>query len=161
MWPARRPFAMRFGESPRPWRTLEAPCSRSSLSGGVEAFIGVVRDPQFGHLLALGCGGTLVELLEDVVCRLHPLTDVDARRCSPSPHGGSPDWVPWSRVADVDALKEILLRVSSLITLVPEIAELDLNPVLVQPAGSGAMVPDARIRIAHGDLTPDAAHSAR
>jgi acetyltransferase len=119
------------------------------IPGGHETFIGVSRDRQFGHLVAFGCGGTAVELLDDISCGLHPLTDVDAGEMI---HGlrtsalltgfrGQP-------AADLTRLKESLLRVSALLTIAPEIAELDLNPVKVLRAGSGVCVLDARIRVA-------------
>jgi acyl-CoA synthetase (NDP forming) len=118
------------------------------IPGGHETFIGVSRDRQFGHLIAFGCGGTAVELLDDISCGLHPLTDVDAEEMI---HGlrtsalltgyrGQP-------AADLARLKESLLRVSALLTIAPEIAELDLNPVKALPAGGGVSVLDARIRV--------------
>ncbi|MGE5190997.1 MAG: acetate--CoA ligase family protein [Deltaproteobacteria bacterium] len=133
--------------------TLAVPEAKSALvqefiPGGHETFIGVSRDRQFGHLVAFGCGGTAVELLDDVACRLHPLSDVDAGemihglRTTPLLTGyrGQP-------AADLTALKETLLRVSALLTIAPEIAEIDLNPVKVFPAGNGVCVLDARIRV--------------
>jgi acyl-CoA synthetase (NDP forming) len=83
-----------------------------------------------------------------VAFRIHPLTDLDVDtmiadvRSSPLLYGfrGSPP-------ADVDALKEAILRLSSLIEHFPEIAEMDLNPVMVLPAGGGIRVVDARIRV--------------
>lgn len=119
------------------------------ISGGCETFIGASHDPQFGHILAFGCGGTSVELLDDIACGLCPLTDVDADemihnlRMSPLLDGyrGQP-------AADVPALIEALLKISALLTIAPKIAELDLNPVKALRAGSGVCVLDARIRVA-------------
>jgi acyl-CoA synthetase (NDP forming) len=119
------------------------------IPGGCETFIGASRDLLFGHILAFGCGGTSVELLDDIACGLCPLTDVDADELIHSVrtsallagYRGQP-------AADVPALKEALLRVSCLLTIAPEIAELDLNPVKVLRTGSGVCVLDARIRIA-------------
>jgi len=118
------------------------------IPGGYETFIGVSRDRQFGHLVAFGCGGTAVELLDDVACRLHPLTDIDAEemiqgvRTTPLLKGyrGQP-------AADTAALKDGLLRLSALLSIAPEIAELDLNPVKVLRSGSGVSVLDGRVRI--------------
>ncbi|MFN0056376.1 MAG: acetate--CoA ligase family protein [Planctomycetales bacterium] len=145
------------GEGPirAAWQRVTAavPAARSAMvqefiSGGQEAFIGVSREPQFGHLLAVGCGGTQVELVNDISCRLHPLNDVDADEMLGSlktaalltGYRGRP-------AADVAALKETLHRVSSLVTIVPEIAELDFNPVAVLAAGAGIVVLDGRIRL--------------
>ena len=83
------------------------------IPGGCETFIGVSRDRQFGHLVAFGCGGTAVELLDDVACRLHPLTDIDAEemihgvRTAPLLTGyrGQP-------AADTAALKDALSKFS-------------------------------------------------
>lgn len=120
------------------------------IAGGCETLIGASHDEQFGHLLAFGCGGVDVELLDDVACRLHPLTDVDANlmihgvRTAQRLEGfrGRPP-------ADVAALCDVLLRVSALLTIAPEICELDLNPVKVLAGHAGACVLDARIRISH------------
>lgn len=114
---------------------------------GVEMIVGVVSDQHFGPVVACGAGGTLVEVLKDVSVRLTPLTRSDAAemvrelRTFPLLTGfrGQPP-------ADVPALEDILLRVSALAEDLPQVAELDLNPVIVHPRG--ATVVDARIRVA-------------
>jgi acetyl coenzyme A synthetase (ADP forming)-like protein len=119
------------------------------ISEAVEMFVGVTNDPSFGPLLACGIGGALVELLRDVSVRLTPLTDTDAYqmvrslRTFPVLDGyrGAPKH-------DVKALEEVMLRLSQLIEDIPEVAELDLNPVMVLREGKGAVVVDARIRVA-------------
>jgi acyl-CoA synthetase (NDP forming) len=113
---------------------------------GVELLVGVVHDPVFGPVLACGAGGTAVELLHDVAVRITPITDLEAadmlRSLATFPllegYRGS---VP----ADVPAVEAILLRVSALVEVHPEIAEMDLNPVMAGP--DGAVVVDARIRV--------------
>jgi acyl-CoA synthetase (NDP forming) len=113
---------------------------------GVEAMVGATKDPVFGHIVAYGAGGTLVELLADVVFRIHPLTDADIdemiaqARVSKLLAGvrGAPP-------ADVEALKETIARVSALLQICPEIRELDVNPLTV--LASGALALDARVRI--------------
>jgi acyl-CoA synthetase (NDP forming) len=115
---------------------------------GIEAIVGVTQDPQFGPLMMFGLGGTTVELLKDVSFRIHPLTDVDARemvrsiKTYPLLEGwrGSPP-------GDVGALEELLLRVSTLVEDVPEIAEMDLNPVKVLRPGEGCVVVDTRVLV--------------
>jgi len=117
---------------------------------GAEMFVGVTNDPTFGPVIACGAGGTLVELMRDVAVRITPLTDADADamlrslRVWPLFEGyrGKPP-------LDALALEELLLRLSALVEDLPHVAELDLNPVLVDEAGKGCMVLDARIRIAH------------
>ncbi|MGD0146566.1 MAG: GNAT family N-acetyltransferase [Nitrososphaerales archaeon] len=119
------------------------------VSEAVEMFVGVTNDPNFGPLLACGIGGALVELLRDVSVRLTPLTDVDAHqmvrslRTFPVLDGyrGEPKH-------DVKALEEVMLRLSQLVEDIPEVAELDLNPVMVLLDGKGAVVVDARVRVA-------------
>lgn len=118
------------------------------IAGGQELLIGVNRISGFGHVMVFGRGGVLVELLDDVVCRLHPLTDVDAEEMltgirSAALLTGFRGHPPM----DVASLRQALLRVSVLISIVPEIVELDLNPILALPDGNGAEVLDGRIRI--------------
>ncbi len=117
--------------------------------GGHETLIGLTRDAQFGHLVTFGLGGVLVELLNDVACRLHPLTDRDADEMLRSLRT-SPILIGYRNRpgADIPALHETLLRVSQLATIVPEIAEMDLNPVIALPPPLGVRVVDARIRLA-------------
>lgn len=118
------------------------------LSGGVEVMIGVADDPLFGPLLAFGLGGIHVEILKDVVFRVTPLTDRDAREMVHSIRGqrllagyrGHPP-------ADVEKLEEVLLRISRLVDEVPTIRELDLNPIFALPPGQGCRLVDARIRV--------------
>jgi acyl-CoA synthetase (NDP forming) len=97
-------------------------------------------------VLVCGSGGTLVELLRDTSCRLAPLTDVMAKEMVNELRGvallrGYRGAAP----ADEASLVEVLLRVSALLEICPEIQELDLNPVIVSTAGAAAV--DARIRI--------------
>ncbi|HEY8524666.1 MAG TPA: GNAT family N-acetyltransferase [Acidimicrobiales bacterium] len=114
---------------------------------GVETIAGVVQDPLFGPLVMFGLGGVATELLGDRSFRILPLTDLDAAelvrslRSSPLLFGyrGAPP-------ADVAALEDTLQRVARLAGVVPEIAELDLNPVIVSP--SGAVAVDCRARVA-------------
>jgi acyl-CoA synthetase (NDP forming) len=124
------------------------------VCGGVETLLGVTHDPLFGPLIGFGIGGTNVEVTGDVQFRVAPLTDRDADDLLHQIRGarlltgyrGRPP-------VDIDALRVVLLRMSCLAEHVPEIAELDLNPVIALAAGSGCRVVDARIRVA-SDVTP-------
>lgn len=115
--------------------------------GGAELLVGVVSDPMFGPVLACGAGGTQAELLRDMGVRICPITRADAaeaiRSLATFPlltgFRGGPE-------ADLGALEELLLRVSTMVDVHHEIAELDLNPVMAGPGG--AVVVDARMRIA-------------
>ena len=122
---------------------------------GVEMMVGVTHDPTFGPILVAGMGGTLVELLRDVSVRIHPLTDTDVRDMLTSLRGyplitgyrGAPP-------ADVAALEDLLFRVSALVEEVPEVAELDCNPLFVHRGHNGVTVVDARVRLAPGHRRP-------
>jgi len=119
-----------------------------SMLTGVETMIGVTDDPLFGPLIAFGLGGIHVEVLGDVNFRVAPLTDRDADELLRGIRGRPLlDGYRGHAPADVDALREMLLRVSRLATEVPEISELDLNPVIALPPGHGCRIVDARIRI--------------
>jgi acyl-CoA synthetase (NDP forming) len=115
---------------------------------GVEVMAGVTQDPLFGPLVAFGLGGIHVEVLGDVGFRVSPLTDRDAadlvreikgRRLLEGYRGHPP--------ADIDALEDLLLRVSRMVEEVPEVVELDLNPIMVLPPGRGCRIADARVRV--------------
>ena len=114
---------------------------------GVEMVVGVSSDPTFGPILMAGMGGTLVELLKDVAVRIHPLTDVDVDEMLTSLLG-YPLLTGYrgSEPVDVQAFKGLLFRLSALVEAVPEISELDLNPVFVRRHGVAAV--DARIKLA-------------
>ena len=119
------------------------------IAGGVETMVGIADDPLFGPLVAFGLGGVHVEVLGDVRFRVAPLTDVDADSLLRGIRGfkllqgyrGHPP-------ADLEALRELLLRVARLAEEMPDIAELDLNPVIALPPGNGCRIVDARIRVA-------------
>jgi len=106
-----------------------------------------VQDPVFGPLVAFGPGGVLAELIGEARFRLAPLTDWDAEELVHSGKAGR--LVAGFRgapPADEAALVDLLLRLSLLAHHLPELAELDLNPVLAQP--DGCLAVDARVRVA-------------
>jgi acyl-CoA synthetase (NDP forming) len=109
--------------------------------------VGAVQDPVFGPLVAVGPGGTFAELIGDASFRLAPLTDADAEelvqagkvgRLLAGFRGAPP--------ADTTAVADLLLRIGRLADDLPEVAELDLNPVIAGPGGVVAV--DARVRVA-------------
>ncbi len=116
------------------------------VGDGVEMVVGVSHDETFGPILLVGMGGILVELLKDVSVRIHPLTDVDVEEMLAGLRG-RPLLAGYrgSDPVDVDALKALLFRVSALVEEVPEVDELDLNPVFVRRRGIAAV--DARIKL--------------
>jgi acetyl coenzyme A synthetase (ADP forming)-like protein len=115
---------------------------------GVEVIAGITNDPVFGPLVAFGSGGVLVELLDDVVFRVLPMTDRDAAtmiretrayRLLQGFRGSAP--------ADVAALERLLLALGALAEAAPRIAEVDLNPAVVHQEGAGVSLIDARVRL--------------
>ncbi|MFE1293976.1 GNAT family N-acetyltransferase [Streptomyces sp. NPDC058731] len=113
---------------------------------GTELFAGVVQDEVFGPLVLFGLGGTATEVLGDHAARLAPLTDNDvhdlitAPRCAPllfGARGNGP--------ADLEGLEQLLLRLSRMAADLPQLAEVDFNPVLATTAD--VCVLDARVRL--------------
>ncbi len=131
----------------RAGHTLEGLLVQAMAPPGVELLMGVVHDESFGPVIACGAGGTSAEVLGDVAVRITPLTDVDAREALRSlrvfrlleGYRGAPP-------CNIPAIEELLLRLGALVDAQPEIAELDMNPVIAGP--EGAVVADARIRVA-------------
>ncbi len=129
---------------------------QSMAAPGVEVIVGVTQDPSFGPLVLFGSGGIQAELLADRTLRIVPMTDVDAHemvrslRGSPLLFGyrGTPP-------VDVDALEELLLRVARLADEIPEVAEMDLNPVIVSAEGAVAVDVKIRLQPAAAPLPPD------
>jgi len=113
---------------------------------GVETLVGFVQDRAFGPQVLFGMGGVAVELLEDHVMRLAPLTDVDAQEMVLGLKG-SPLLTGYrgSVPVDLDALIDLLLRVGLLAEDFPEIEEMDANPVIA--TSDGVVVVDARLRL--------------
>ena len=119
----------------------------SEMASGLETLIGVINDPSFGPVVALGLGGVLTEVLKDVSYRVAPF-DIDTARDMIAElraaklfegYRGKPP-------ADKEALAETLVAVSKMATaLAPRLKELDVNPVFVGPAASGVLAADALI----------------
>jgi len=116
------------------------------VAGGLEAIVGLKRDPVFGPVIMTGMGGVLTELLRDVSLRLAPVGEDEALDMLAglksaalfSGFRGSPP-------RDRKALAALIARISLLAFEYPEIEELDLNPVLVLPEGQGLRIADVRI----------------
>lgn len=115
------------------------------ISGGTEVIVGVSKDPQFGHLLMFGLGGIYVELLKDVSFRVIPITDIDAVEMI--------EEIKTSKMLkgfrniperDIEAIKDVLLRISQLCMDFQEIEEMDINPLIVFEKGAGVIAVDAR-----------------
>lgn len=114
------------------------------LVGGQEVIVGAVTDPSFGKLVAFGLGGVLVEVLKDITFRLAPvdhdealsmLDGIQAAAILKGVRGAPP--------VDREALSDLIVKVSQLVDAVPEIVELDLNPVFART--DGAIAADVRV----------------
>jgi acetate---CoA ligase (ADP-forming) len=135
----------RLGELGRE-REMRGALVQRMVTGGVETFVGATRDPSFGPIIGFGIGGVNVELWKDVVFRVAPLRDVDARamieqiraRALLEGFRGGP------RV-DKGAIVDVLLRVGKLLADHEQVVELDINPLLADERG--AIAADARIRV--------------
>jgi acetate---CoA ligase (ADP-forming) len=118
------------------------------VQGGVEVIVGVVRDPQFGPLLMAGLGGTAVELQRAVAFELAPVTlrqahDLLDRTAAGTALAGFRGAPP----ADRDAVAAVMVRCAQLALDMPEIQEIEINPLIVRERGAGAVAVDARVRI--------------
>lgn len=128
--------------------TMEGVLVQPMVTGGVEVMVGVTNDPLFGPLIAFGLGGIHVEILGDVQFRITPLTDHDAAEMVRGIKGYRLlTGYRGHASADVEAIEEVLLRISRLVEEIPEISELDLNPIFALPPGQGCRIVDARVRV--------------
>ncbi len=113
---------------------------------GLEVIVGATRDPSFGPVVMFGLGGIFVEVLKDVSFRIAPLSlrdademirEIKSYRILEGYRGMPP--------RDIEAVKDIILKVSKLMLEVTEIKELDLNPIMLYAKGEGARIADARM----------------
>ncbi len=122
------------------------------ITGGVELLAGVVQDPVFGPLVAFGPGGVLAELIGDARFAVAPLTDVDAEELVRGGKAGRLVAGFRGRAqADAAALTDLVHRLARLAEENPEVAELDLNPVL--GLAEGCVAVDARVRLRRAQPT--------
>ncbi len=138
-------------------KTMEASGRHNAMDGvvvqpmiheGAEVMVGMTQDALFGPLIAFGLGGIHVEVLADVCFRVTPLTDRDADEMIQGIRGyallrGYRGHQP----ADIEAIQEVLLRVSRLVEELTEITEIDLNPIFAFQPGRGCCIADARVRV--------------
>jgi acyl-CoA synthetase (NDP forming) len=133
----------------RPTATVRGLLVQPMAPPGKELLLGLVRDAQFGPLIVVGFGGIYVEILKDTAARLAPLATAEALampdelRMAPALRGarGEPP-------VDREALADVIVRFSRLAADVPELSEMELNPLIASPAGAVAV--DARARLAAG-----------
>jgi acetate---CoA ligase (ADP-forming) len=114
--------------------------------GGLEVLVGMNRDPQFGPLVTFGLGGIYVETLRDVTFRVAPFSRQEAEQMLKEIRAHALlEGVRGQPAYDKDAIVEVLLRIGQLVQDFPEIAELDINPLMVYPQNRGAIAIDMRL----------------
>jgi acetyl coenzyme A synthetase (ADP forming)-like protein len=114
--------------------------------GGLEVLIGMNRDPQFGPLVTFGLGGIYVEALKDVTFRVAPFTRLEAEEMLEEIRSKALlEGVRGKPPIDKSAIVDTLLRMGQLVQDFPEIAEFDINPLIVYPEGQGAIAIDMRL----------------
>ncbi len=123
---------------------------------GTELIVGAIQDPQFGPVVMVGAGGVLADMIADRQLRLAPLSTEDAddmiSRLRTAP---LLDGYRGREVISRSAIRELLVRVARLIDDLPQVAELDLNPVICS-GGDDLIVVDAKVRVATSPPMPDA-----
>ncbi|MCK4449040.1 MAG: acetate--CoA ligase family protein, partial [Anaerolineae bacterium] len=119
---------------------------QAMVPAGLEVIVGAQRDEQFGPLVMFGLGGAYVEVLRDVAFRLAPLTRAEAHEMvAETAAGRLLAGVRGQEAHDIEGVVEALRRVAQLMADLPEVAEVDLNPLIVGQAGEGTWAVDVRI----------------
>ena len=113
---------------------------------GVEVIVGMRRDVTFGPLMMFGMGGTMVELVKDIQFRVAPLSKDDIRSMVIETMAGKLlSGYRGAPLADFDSLFSVITQLSLLAMEHPEIQEIEINPLIVYPAGQGVMAIDSRM----------------
>jgi acetyltransferase len=120
-------------------------------SGGLEVLVGMNRDPQFGPLVTFGLGGIYVETLKDVTFRVAPFSRLEAEQMLGEIRAHALlDGVRGQPGVDKNAIVDCLLRIGQLVQDFPNIAEVDINPLMVYPDSQGAIAIDMRLVLSQG-----------
>jgi succinyl-CoA synthetase beta subunit len=132
-----------------PQAKIQGAYLQQMVPSGQEVIVGAVQDPQFGALVMFGSGGIEVEGLKDLAFALAPLTDPEAEYMLGSTWAGRKlrgfrNLPP----ADRQAVRQVLFRLAQLAADHPNLAEIEINPLRVLPAGQGVAAIDIRIRLA-------------
>jgi acetate---CoA ligase (ADP-forming) len=119
---------------------------QTMVTRGREVILGGKRDQSFGPIVLFGLGGIFVEALKDVVWRVAPLSHEEARRMIASIRGARVlQGIRGEKPCDIETVADLLVRLSNLLIDLPQIQEIDINPVLVFPENEGAQAVDARV----------------
>jgi len=122
---------------------------QSMVTRGREVILGGKRDQSFGPIVLFGLGGIFVEALKDVVWRVAPLSYEEARKMIGSIRGARVlQGIRGEKPCDIETVADLLVRLSNMLIDLPQIQEIDINPVLVFPENEGAQAVDARIILA-------------
>jgi acetyltransferase len=125
---------------------IEGVLMEKMASKGIEVILGAFKDPKFGPMVMFGLGGTFVEVMKDVSFRLAPMWKLSAERMIKTTKSYKLlQGVRGNPPSDINAIRDCILRLSQLVATHPEIAELDINPLIVYPEGQGCAVADSRI----------------
>jgi acetyl coenzyme A synthetase (ADP forming)-like protein len=145
---ARSAFAtlIERAKAAKPNATIWGAQIQEMVTGAREVIIGMNRDPQFGPLVMFGLGGIYVEVLKDVTFRVAPMAASQAKAMISSIRSYKLlTGVRGQAASDLAAVEDTILRISQLVTDFGEIAELDINPLLVREEGKGAVAVDMRL----------------
>ncbi|MCX5848177.1 MAG: acetate--CoA ligase family protein [Deltaproteobacteria bacterium] len=129
-----------------PQPTIDGFLIQKMVAEGVECFVGGRQDPVFGPIVIAGLGGIFLEIFKDTSIRLAPVTKNEAMdmikqlQAYPVLQGAR-----GKMKADMDAFSDVICRVSQLLATAPDIAEIDLNPVIVHEKGKGVSIVDSRV----------------
>ncbi len=129
-----------------PQPTIDGFLIQKMAEEGVECFVGGRQDPVFGPIVIAGLGGIFLEIFKDTSIRLAPVTKNEAMdmlkqlQAYPVLQGAR-----GKMTADMDAFSDVICRVSQLLITAPDIAEIDLNPVIVHEKGKGVSIVDSRV----------------
>ncbi|MFA6918510.1 MAG: acetate--CoA ligase family protein [Patescibacteria group bacterium] len=118
------------------------------MISGMEVIVGLKRDPQFGSLIMAGMGGTYTEIFKDITFRVAPITKEDAQKMLqelkiyPLLKGAR-----GAKLSDINALVDLLVKVADFSLLLPQIKEIDFNPIMVREEGKGCVIVDTRFML--------------
>jgi len=119
------------------------------VRGGREVIVGMIHDPSFGPLIMFGLGGIYVEALKDVTFRIPPLTDLDAQEMVRQIRGYRLlEGVRGEPPVSFDDLAQVLQRFSQLVEDLPQVEEIEVNPLMAFPDAADFRAVDARVRVA-------------
>jgi len=132
----------------RPDARIDGVTLQHMLPPGQEVIVGVVRDPQFGPLVMFGSGGVEVEGLKDVTFALAPLSRPEVEEMLDSTWAGR-KLAGYRNIpaADREAVVDALLRLAALAEALPQIKEIEINPLRVMQPGKGAWAVDVRVKV--------------